>query len=192
MPSPCRYTRATLRWVDRMIIGQAVCPYTHPVRKRPHALRVHVAAACDAETLHGELDEECERLRRGPAETSLVVLPPTLPLGEGLARDFPKFLSLGWECVAHIEQRQPTVQLALFHPHAVRSLYSAAGDEDDAADYAMRSPYPTLHLLRTADVAAIDPAHAASVPERNVRRLRELGVPWLQATLAEILLEDDA
>jgi hypothetical protein len=43
--------------------------------------------------------------------------------------------------------------------------------------YAIRSPLPTLHFLRAADVAAAvsDNAAAANIPTANKRRLRELG-----------------
>ena len=184
------FRAATLRWVDRLIIGQNLCPYTHAVRKRAGALRVGLSAAADAETLLTELDACCDRLagsNNGAGETALLVLPPTPGLlGERLMDEFLAFLSLGWQLVDRVEKRDPAVQLALFHPRAVRNLYGAEAGEEDAADFAMRAPYPTVHVLRTSDVQAVNPESAAAVPERNRRRLRELGVPWLRGALADI------
>ena len=68
-------------------------------------------------------------------------------------------------------------------PQALRSLY-ATGEDEDPADYAMRSPYPTVHLLRTKDVQAVPPASAAAVPERNQRNLEAVGVERLREMLA--------
>ena len=130
------FRAATLRWVDRLIIGQNLCPYTHAVRKRAGALRVGLSAAADAETLLTELDACCDRLagsNNGAGETALLVLPPTPGLlGERLMDEFLAFLSLGWQLVDRVEKRDPAVQLALFHPRAVRNLYGAEAGEEDA------------------------------------------------------------
>ena len=177
---------ATMRWVDRLIIGQNLCPYTKAVRRRPEALRCVVSKAADAETLLADVDAEVEALRSGQGETSLLVLPPSTPWGAELHGDFAKFMSFGWkveERLAPPDADSMALQLALFHPKALRNLYSM-GEEEEAADYAMRSPHPTIHLLRVSDVAAVPPKSAAAVPERNRAALEALGVPRLRELLA--------
>ena len=79
------------------------------------------------------------------------------------------------------------LQLALFHPLAVRNLYASGPDGgEDAEDYAMRAPFPTAHLLRVADVEAVPPLSAAAVPQRNRERLAGLGVERLRDVFREL------
>ena len=187
-----RVLNATLRWVNRMVLRENLCPYAHPVARRREALSAVVASPRTTSDLLSTISKQCRALARGPAETVLIALAPEPgTLGEALEADFPAFLSLGWAVEEHVAEVAPSaVQLAFFHPRAVRSLYSAS-PEEDASDYAIRSPFPTVHLLRTADVEAVSPDNAAAVPERNSAHLREtLGVPMLRATLAE--LRDDS
>ena len=153
---------ATLRWVDDAIIGLNLCPYTKAVRNRASALRCRVCTITNDDLLLGELDDEAAVLAAGGGpETSLLVIPPTTPYGRALNDDFGKFMSLGWKVEDRLAELAPTtlpLQLAMFHPLALRNMYSM-GDED-AADYATRAPFPTLHLLRTADVEAVPPKSA--------------------------------
>ena len=79
------------------------------------------------------------------------------------------------------------IQLVLFHPSAVHSTY---GDgPPDAADFSIRAPFPTVHLLREMDVleAVRGYPNADRIPEVNKRRLRKLGIPACEATLSECL-----
>lgn len=69
------------------------------------------------------------------------------------------------------------VQVVNFHPKAVHSLYSMNGAED-GCDFSIRSPHPTFHLLREADVlAAVTGPYAAPelIPTRNAVALRKIG-----------------
>ena len=57
------------------------------------------------------------------------------------------------------------------------------------AQYAIRSPHPTYHFLRAQDVAdavAASPS-AASIPDTNKRRLRELGPGHARAMFEALL-----
>ena len=99
-------------------------------------------------------------------------------------------MSLGWILEDHLQERQRLthLQLALFHPLAVRNLY--ASGEAEAEDFAMRAPHPTVHLLRISDVQAVPAASAAAVPERNRLKLQSLGVETLDQELRAI--QEDA
>jgi uncharacterized protein len=179
-----------MRWVDRMIIGHNLCPYTAAVRNRAGALACRISTASDEQEFLADLAAEAQSLSDGPAETSLVALAPCSDWAQELHSSFAQFMSLGWVVEDHVQELQlPTeLQLALFHPLAVRNLY-ASGDAE-AEDFAMRAPHPTVHLLRTADVQAVPPKSAAAVPERNRVRLRGLGLVSLAAELRA--LEDEA
>lgn len=181
---------ATLLWVDRMIIGHNLCPYTAAVRKRSGALACRISTADSVQTFLADLDDEALSLSEGPAETSLVALAPCTDWARGLHTSFSEFMSLGWVVEDHLQERQLSteLQLALFHPLAVRNLY-ASGDAE-AEDFAMKAPHPTVHLLRTADVQAVPTASAAAVPERNRTRLRGLGLEKLADELRA--LQDEA
>ena len=75
-----------------------------------------------------------------------------------------------------------------------RELGDPASPADgDAYDYAARSPFPVLHLLRERDVRAAEAQLArrgetvADVKDRNARLLRDLGVPALERLLRSCL-----
>ena len=68
------------------------------------------------------------------------------------------------------------------------SLCDSYGEgPEDAADYTIRSPYPTVHLLRECDLleAVEGYPNADRIPDVNKRRLRNLGIPACEASLAE-------
>jgi hypothetical protein len=74
------------------------------------------------------------------------------------------------------------LQLASFHPDYV----FADAAVDDPANYTNRSPYPMFHLIREAGLAAALESYPdpEAIPERNVRKLRALGLAELQRRLA--------
>ncbi|MEC9482862.1 MAG: DUF1415 family protein, partial [Halomonas sp.] len=61
-------------------------------------------------------------------------------------------------------------------------------EADDPANYANRSPWPMLHLLREDGVerALASFAHPERIPERNVAMLRALGNATLATQLANL------
>jgi hypothetical protein len=110
----------------------------------------------------------------GVPTTTLIVAPNAYP------DDFEAFneFVLSAEDYMHRSSLDDDFQLVAFHPK-----FCFAGEvEDDASNFANRSPYPTLHVLRQADVtAAVDeqPQLAGSVPRTNKLLLRRLGVAKL-------------
>jgi len=84
--------------------------------------------------------------------------------------DYREFVRLSWELQTEAvgEAFRDSLQLVLFHPRATHQTYATTmtsdeEEEDDgggggaaaaaaAADYTIRSPYPTIHLLREQDV----------------------------------------
>ncbi len=135
------------------------------------------------------------------------------------------FLSLGWAVEAEVDEVAPpdTVQIALFHPGAKRSIYDASEQarprghgpcvvgarappsqpspsersppQADPADYVQRAPFPTIHLLRTADVRAVADGSAAAIaaglPARNAQRMSEHGVTVLETEFARLRSGDE-
>lgn len=75
-------------------------------------------------------------------------------------------------------------QVASFHPH-----YQFA-DTDSAAveNYTNRSPYPMLHILSEDAVEQAIKSHpdVAQIPERNMRKLKELGLEDVRSRLDKV------
>lgn len=93
--------------------------------------------------------------------------------------DFRDFVRLSWSLqtdavLAHGHAENP--RLVLFHPRATHQMYSSVftSEDDNPSDYVLRSPFPTIHLLREEDVmrAASGGYHdLESLPSRNKARL---------------------
>lgn len=168
----------TERWLERVVIGKKLCPFAPPVQSK---LRLFSSVAADEEEIVAEVAKEAKLLHQGiltPSdefpETTLLIL-PTLDC------------TATWQAFVHLSWRLQSdaivatglaehLQLVLFHPAAVHSIY-AVGTED-AADFSIRSPFPTVHLLREVDMLAAVQRYpdAANIPTRNKARLRALGV----------------
>jgi hypothetical protein len=133
-------------------------------------------------------------------------------LMEGNFRDFVR---LSWKFQEDIgDEYLGRLQLVLFHPRATHQTYSDEtygcdyrdggqhvvfrGGETppdfNAADYTIRSPFPTVHLLREEDVMrAVTGGYPdlESVPSRNKRKFIEQGVEVCKRRLEECLTSDD-
>ena len=74
---------ATLRWVDRWVIGWSLCPFARAPRRKPSALALHVSTATTRTALLAEVSTALRALESGPAETALLALaPPVDPASE--------------------------------------------------------------------------------------------------------------
>ena len=168
----CASTRLlTLKWLDDFIIGHKLCPFAAAARR---STRVVVEQGDERAALM-TIESELHSLRAVPtdkAATTLVVL-PRLQSFEALVQ----FRDAS-EGIAESDVQAARVQMLAFHPDAAFGY-----DDDDPADWSMRSPFPMLHLLRDSDVEAADKLWAAQhapndppgIQERNAAYLRGLG-----------------
>jgi hypothetical protein len=134
-------------------------------------------------------DDDDSRSRRFiHHETTLVVLDhhPTF------VHDFRDFVRLSWKLQEEVigETYLNQLQLVLFHPRATHQTYGIQSDDDDtaAADYTIRSPYPTIHLLREQDVLrAVKSGYPQldTLPDRNKAKFIAQGLDICQARLAD-------
>jgi hypothetical protein len=170
---------ATERWVRETVVGLNLCPFAaaplHGGRIRYTVCRVSGFEA----VYRAFLVEVADFLGLSPyrAETGLFIVPQGL---EG----FATYLELldAAEQALRAAGLEGVLQLASFHPDYVFAGTAA----DDPANYTNRSPYPMLHLIREAGLAAAlegypDPE---AIPVRNARRLRALGLAELERRLA--------
>ena len=169
---------ATARWFDRIVVAQKLCPFASAVRNPPK-LRLKLLAGRSEDALAAEVAAEAASICSDGAAHETALLVVDAPLADGALREWSAFYSLSWRLQSEAlvdQQLQDQLQLVLFHPRAVRSAYSSLMD-DDAADFAVRSPFPTIHLLRERDVMAALKAYpdAEGIPQRNAARLRDQG-----------------
>jgi hypothetical protein len=168
---------ATRRWVERVVIGENLCPFARAVVPR---MRVAVSAAESLEDLLGDVAAELQRL----IDTAPPALSTTLIVTPAMLARFGDYL----EALAVIERAitdaglSGELQVASFHPR----YRFADATSDDPANYTNRSPYPMFHLLREAEVSRAVDAHPDpdGIPARNVERMRALGEAGVRALLA--------
>lgn len=156
-------------WMRQVVVGLGLCPFAaHPLQHG--RVRLSLGAATDEAGLLALLADECRRLDATPAtqlETTVIVVPELL-------HDFAAYNDFLDPAEALLREHgwEGTYQIASFHPH-----YRFAGTvPDDPGNLTNRAPYPLLHLLREASVAAAldDGADSDAISARNIRRLTAL------------------
>ena len=166
-------------WVERVVVGLNLCPFAAAPMQGGRIRYVH----CDAESveaIYRALLTEMETLIGLPeseAETSLFVVPSGLEA-------FATYLDLLEVAEAALPAAglEGILQLASFHPDY---CFEGAGEEDPA-NYTNRSPHPMFHLIREAPLArALERyPNPEVIPDRNIARLRALGLTAMKEKLA--------
>jgi hypothetical protein len=169
-------------WLERIVLGLNLCPFAARPFEQGRIRYVdcdQVVPQAIRQALYGEIARllEADPLSDpAAAETCLFIL------SAGLT-DFRDYLDVLESAREDLEEAGLVehLQLASFHPD-----YRFAGvPADDPANYSNRSPLPVFHLIRQDSLSAAlagypDPER---IPERNVARLRELGVSRIRALL---------
>jgi len=173
----------TQAWLKSVVIGLNFCPFAKPVFER-NQIHYQVSTARALEDCLKDLIDEAVRLDGEVAiETSLLIFPDALELFD----DFLDALEIGDELMA-AQGYEGIYQLASFHP----DYCFADSDEEDAANYTNRSPFPMLHLIRESSIEKALEHYAKDadlIPEANVKLARKLGLEKMQALLADSLLD---
>lgn len=160
--TPVDETRA---WIEAVVLGLDLCPFAH-APWRAGRVRLVASRAEGPMELLAELLGEARLLADAPEpDTTLLVVPHLLA-------DFDDLLDLqaAGEAVLEAEGLDEVVQLVGFHP----DYAFADADPEDPANATNRSPHPTLHLLRRAQVADAVARHpdVHGIAARNVALLR--------------------
>jgi len=168
---------ATQAWLQDIIIGYNICPFAKRVRDSGN-IRFSIHHNKKIENCLERLIAECELLDTDTTiETTLVIYAHAFTAFD----DYLDFLALAESLL--IEQGYEGVyQLASFHPD-----YCFEGaEQDDAANYTNRSPFPMLHLLREASLAQAVAAYPdpENIPQRNIDLTRKLGLAKMRSLLA--------
>ena len=186
LSGPASAIAHTQRWLEDVVIGLALCPFA---AAPAHAGRI-VYVVCEetpAEAVYQCFLQTLEDFVVADAaqhETALLIIT------KGLA-DFAEYLDM----LALAEQAvgeaglTGVIQLASFHPED----RFARARADDPANFTNRSPYPTFHLIREdrLEAALASYRHPERIPERNVRRLRALGLEGIRALHRQVFGPND-
>ena len=170
-----------MRWVERVVVGERLCPFAQPSIARG-GFEVKVSEATDLESAYHAL----------LAYLADFVQPASAHLDSGLLvfsdalSDFDEYLdclAAGEEALEHLEL-SGVIQLASFHP---QYLFEGSPPEDHA-HWTNRAPLPAFHLLRESAVSdAVDLVRDPDkIPERNIAHLRQLSADELRALFADL------
>lgn len=169
-PASDRTIAATRAWIERAVIGLNLCPFAKTVYAREQ-IRYVVSGALTAEALLADLVRELQALVQAAPEaieTTLLIHPQVLTA----FLDYNQFLDVADAAVDRL-RLTGVLQVASFHPD-----YQFAGTTpNDVTNCTNRSPYPMLHLLREASVAAAVAAfpEAGAISEQNIATMRRIG-----------------
>jgi hypothetical protein len=133
-------------WLEKVVIDLDLCPFARiPFKKG--LIRLTVCEDSDEEAQLGYYLDELEELNEaGPEEISTTLI--VFEKGHKSFQEFNDFVS-DLEGMLEEASLQDVFQLVAFHPEFVfeNTEFSARGN------LVNRSPYPTLHILRSEEIA---------------------------------------
>ena len=166
----------TRRWLEQMVVGLNLCPFSSSVIAQDQVYY----AICDATTDEQLKQFYVNELQRLLGADENDVATTLLIFIQGL-EGFDDYLALLDWFQQLLEQAELTghVQLASFHPQYQFEGVAA----DDLSHFTNRSPYPTIHILRQAQISKAV-AHVLD-PQKiyldNIKTLNELGRQQVEA-----------
>lgn len=194
----CPSQHSTLRWIDEFVIGQRLCPWASESRRSP---AFHLVTIGDASQFVEATVAAAAEL--ASSSSSLSLCPTTLlVLDDRMAQsDVAHFAGLCRQASVLAARAAPSVDLLGFHPARIDRGPGCSANAEDAAHYSVRSPLPTVQLLRRADLDAARRDYAArrspsALPGalgllyENKRRLRKTGSDVLREQLRAWQLQD--
>lgn len=178
------YIKQTKNWINSVIVAHNYCPFAkREVDKE--SIRFQLLFNYEINSLLEDIIKECVYLDQNEeTETTLIICPAGL-------NDFNEFLAVLAlaEDLLVAQGYEGIYQLASFHPN-----YCFQGaEEDDAANYTNRSPYPMFHLIREASLEKAIESHpsADAIPERNIEYAREQGLEKMKSLLAACIEQQE-
>jgi len=157
------------RWVDRIVIGENLCPFARPSIDRGQ-FEIKVSEATNIEEAYRDALTHIEYF----CEPSNVHLDSLLLVFSTTLHEFEVYLDCLSACEYALEtlELEGIIQLASFHPDY---LFDGT-DVTDHAHWTNRAPFPAIHLLRESSVseALNSVTHPDKIPQRNIEHLRKL------------------
>lgn len=163
-------------WLETVVIANNFCPFAKRELDQGH-IRFVVSHHTEIQDFLEALMLECEYLDKNTdIETTLLI-------AANAFKDFDDYLIM-LELAQMLMENQGCegiYQLASFHPD-----YCFDGsDNEDAANYTNRSPYPMLHLLRESSLekALTHYDQPELIPENNINKARSAGLEQMKSQL---------
>lgn len=167
-------------WLESVIIELNFCPFAKREFAR-NSIRYQASEHTDLASALQTVADELQHLdQQADTETTLLMFPQ----GFNSFDDFLELIEMADQLIDQLGYRS-IYQLAHFHPN-----YCFAGsDDEDAANYTNRSPWPTLHLLREASLqrAIASYPDTSRIPDNNIKKARKLGKQSLQQRLQQCM-----
>ncbi|MES9902317.1 MAG: DUF1415 domain-containing protein [Sedimenticola sp.] len=170
---------ATECWIKNVVVGLNLCPFAAPVVNKKQVFYT-VSNGKDEPALFRDTLEALDRFQQmdeQSAQTGFLIF------SQGM-RDFDEFNNF-LNVVDYLLEESGLIgilQVVGFHPN-----YRFDGSTDnDPANYTNRSPFPMFHLILEDDLESAVASHPnpSSIPERNIKLLRELGEAEMARRLA--------
>ena len=181
--------KATKMWIHSVVVGFRLCPWAGK-----HVNNVQIRIVADYSIQHASpnesevLFEECIKIATDFANSQQKDLSEFILLPQlHCFIDYLEFSETFNELLEY-SQLDSRIQVATFHPE-----YQFDGTEaNDPENWTNRSPFPTLHLLKVADVSEAIESYEGSTDEiwkKNVRTIRAQGNEKMQSVMDNILKE---
>ncbi len=156
-----QFLTITHSWIEEFIIGRDICPFA----AKPFFDKRFRLVVCQEKNHADFFRKEQEFLIQSTLESlsnSFLVYP--------FATDsFLDFLDFYYDCEAELS---PNLQMVCFHPH----FYFESTDKKARINWVNRSPYPSLHLLRRDEIAAVvtDQSMGERISKANEHKLEKM------------------
>jgi hypothetical protein len=178
-PETLSNTALTRLWVEKLVVGEGLCPFAHPIMDKLH---IEECTSQDIEQVSRgflSLLNEMQLAEEDDLPTALYIVPNALT-------DFDDYLDWLFLCEDLLEQAglEGEIQLASFHPD-----YEFEGEEAEAmTNYSNRSPFPMIHFIRENHIseALKTVTKPEAIPERNKRHMQRLGKEGLLNLMPEL------
>jgi len=182
-------------WVNAVVSDAGICPFSLSADRAGLPIgdvRYDLTDASSAEAVYAWYWREVAYLLATPkCATSLLVLSDrywidNLEAFETLGGSLAQALQTGTESDAAGLGMEDRIQLVFFHPDYVFRDGADRQGADAEANFARRSPFPMINVLRTPQVKAAQRGLPTGlVYEQNERTLKELGEPRLAQCLRD-------
>ena len=171
----------TKNWINKVVVGLNFCPFAAKVVKQKSILYCVLENEIDEKKCLMEVISQCEHLdKHEEISTTLIIFPNSF-------KQFESYLKLVAKAEKLLAKHdyEGIYQIASFHP----DYRFADADENDAANFTNRSPYPMLHLLREESITdALEKfPDADSIPQQNIAVAQKKGLLQMQLLREECM-----
>jgi hypothetical protein len=178
--------RVTKQWTGSMMADAGLCPFTQDAESAglPPGPTFYCVDRCSGvEDMYARYWKEAERIEKQKEKdlsTTLLICPEFF-LDQ--VETFESFSTTLTQALGALGV-EDLLQLVFFHPNWVFRDGDARAGEGQAANYARRSPWPMINLLRTKQVRAAQKGIPTGlVYKQNEKTLTRIGVDKLETML---------